>query len=284
MMRRVPVIDKHAASFLYRGRKVTFNFYARQQADAVIHTILFLGTGQVGKIPRWVAANMPAGVVVVEGLPHWESDPSGSDLVAFSHLYTQSAFDAVLEKFKGSAIHVIGSSQAAPSAIWLANTNSAQIKNVALVLPMGLNTAYFGSDDMTRFRELRRRALLTLVQRDQLLFSDIRNVYISLSLLRIILAGINDGSTVRKYTIGISEDMTEAMRRLAATQKRLHRKLLVYVGEHDKVFPSSEVRQTLKEAGIHDVVVTTAPGISHGSLAVRTYNAFLAGVVKDIYS
>lgn len=281
-MQRNPIIDTHSAFFLYKGKKIALNFYTRRQTGAVVNAVLFLGTGQVGKIPRWVAANMPAGVVVVEGLPHWESEASGSDLVAFSHLYTQSAFDAVLKEFKCSAMHIIGSSQAAPSAIWLANNNSEQIKNVAFILPMGLNTAYFGSNDRERFRELRRRALLTMMQKDQLIFGDIRNAYISLNLMRIIVAGIGDGSTVNKYTVGISEDMTEAMRQLIATQKRLGRKILVYVGERDKVFPPHEVRQALKDAEIHDVAAIVVPGISHGSLAMRKYNSFLAGVVKDV--
>lgn len=282
MRQHNPPVDKYSAFFSYQGKKIMFNFYARQQVGTTLDTVLFLGTGQVGKIPRWVAANMPTGVAVIEGLPHWESEPNGTDLVAFSHLYTQSAYRVVLETFKRQTMHIIGSSQAAPSTIWSANNNRGEVENVALVLPMGLNTARFGSDDEARFKELRKRALLTMMQKDQLIFGDIRNAYISLSLIRIILTGISDGSTVKKYTVGISEDMTEAMYQLAATQKRLRRKLTVYVGAQDKVFPPHEVQQTLRDAGIHDVTVITASSISHSSLAMRKLNSFLAGVIKDI--
>lgn len=278
---RSSLVNKHTAFFLYQGKKIIFNFYAKQQAGTLVDTALFLGTGQVGRVPRWVAANVPAGVVVIEGLPHWESEPDGSDLVVFSQLYIQSAYEAVLKTFKISAMHIIGSSQAAPGVIWLAN-NTEQIKNVALVLPMGLNTAHFGSGGEARFKELRKRALLTVLQKDQSVLGDIRNVYISLNLIRIILAGISDGSTVNKYTVGISQDMTETMRQLTAKQKHLRRKLRVYVGEQDKVFPPNEIQQTLNEAGIQDVAIITVPDISHGSLATRKHGSFLAGVIKDI--
>jgi pimeloyl-ACP methyl ester carboxylesterase len=267
-------IVKHSTSFQYRDRKVKVTFYVKEDTDVVVDTILFLGTGQVGKIPRWVAANMPNGVVVVEGLPHWESQTDGSDLVAFSHSYTQTAFEAILKTFKCSAMHIIGSSQAAPSTIWLANSKSGKVKNIALVLPMGLNTAYFGANDKDRFKELRKRALLTMLQKDQHVFSDLRNMHISLTLIRIILAGIGDGSTVKKYTVGISEDMTEATRRLIARQKQLHRKLLLYIGENDKVFPPNEIRQSLSKAGIYNVSIVIMPNVSHSSLAMRKYRIF----------
>ena len=282
MTERSAVVEKHSAFFAYRGRKIAFHFYTKQQANVPVDSVIFLGTGQVGKIPRWVASNAPPGVAVVEGLPHWESDPSGRDLVEFSHLYTQAAQAAVLKELQRSSMHIIGSSQAAPGIIWLANNHPEQVQNIALVLPMGLNTAHFGSDDKAKFKELRKRSLQSMMQKDQSIFGDIRNAYISLNLLRIILAGINDGSTVEKYTVGISQDMTAAMRQLVASQKHLGRKLTVYVGAQDKVFPPSEVRRTLNDADIHDVTIVTVPNISHGSLATRKHVSFLAQVIGDI--
>lgn len=281
-MQRQMLPRKYTTFFLYGGKKITYNFYARQDVGVEVDSVLFMGTGQIGKIPMWTAANMPAGTVVVEGLPHWESDPSGKDLVAFSHAYTRSVYETVLATFKCAAMHIIGSSQAAPSVIWFARNHSEQVKNVALLLPMGLNTIHFGADDQARFRTLRRRALVTMMQNDQSVFGDVRNAYISLCLLRIILAGIKDGSTVRQYTVGISQDMSEDMRQLATTQQRLGRNLMVYVGARDKVFPPHEVQQALEDAGIKGVALSTVPGISHASLATQKCMPLLAAVSEDI--
>jgi len=276
MQPQTPSINKYTTTFTYREKKISVNFYVNKQDGAAVDTVLFLGTGQVGKIPRWVAAHAPAGVVVVEGLPHWESAPNGSDLVAFSNLYTRSAYDAILKTFKCTNMHVIASSQAAPSVLWLVSEAIGQVHNVAFILPMGFNTEYFGMSNVARFKELRKRALLTILQKDQSVFSDIRNMYISFNLMRIILAGISDGSTVKKYTVGISENMTEVLRKFAVQQKRLGHQLTIYVGARDKVFPPHEVRQTLSDADICDVTIITVPDISHASLATRRHQSLLA--------
>jgi pimeloyl-ACP methyl ester carboxylesterase len=284
MQLHASMVNKYTALFVYQDKKVHVSFYTRRGVEATVDTVLFLGTGQVGKIPRWVAANMPAGVAVVEGLPHWESDPSGSDLVAFSHLYTRSAYDAVLKEFGRTSMHIIASSQAAPSATWLANQMPEQVQNVALILPMGFNTAYFGLNDAARFKELLKRALQSMLQKEQSIFSDVRNMYISLTIMKIVFAGIVDGSTVKKYSVGISEDMIEVLRQLSAKQKRLHRKLTIYLGARDKVFPPHEIRQALRDADIRDVSLITVPGISHASLAISKYRPLLARVVDEVRS
>jgi pimeloyl-ACP methyl ester carboxylesterase len=265
---KASLLVKHTAIFTYLGSNIPFNFWTNTTVGNPPDTVLFLGTGQIGKIPGWIARAAPTGLVVVDGMPHWHSDPTADDLVSFANNYMQCAFEAVLNTFDRAAMHVIGESQAAPSVIWLANQLPDKVTNIALVLPMGLNTSSFGATDEARFAELRRRALKSILQRDQSALWDVRNLYISGVVAKIIIAGLRDGSTVRKYTKGISQDMIKDFKQLLAD--RPHHRITLLLGGKDHVFPASEITESLKQAAISKVNIEILPEKSHGSLAVRS--------------
>lgn len=269
---------KHRALFAYADKKVPFYFWL-QESDTPPDTVLFLGTGQVGKIPRWVTQAAPSGVVVVEGLPHWHSNASASDLVEFSLAYTKCAYEAVLETFQLSSMNIIGESQACPPTIWLANQLPEKTRNIALILPMGLNADSFGETDEAKFKELRKRSLQTILQPEQF---DLRNLYAAMQLLRIILSGIRDGSTVKKYTKGISQDITEEFRTLLKHRAMKSHSVTLFIGERDKLFPTHEIEQSLKKASINNVHIEIIPRKSHTSLVVKTARPIINRVVEMV--
>jgi pimeloyl-ACP methyl ester carboxylesterase len=273
---------KHRSTFDYSGKEIPFYFWSNDNQDIPPDAVIFLGTGQVARITKWVASGAPPGVVVVGGLPHWHSDPSAKDLVAFSNAYTKCAYETALRTFGASSMHVIGESQAAPSTIWLANHLREKIDNVALVLPMGLNTRHFGATDGERFRELRKRSLRTLLQIGQSPFHDLRNIYISALLAKIILLGVRDSSTTKKYTMGISQDMLEDFRTLLEDWRGLQRTVTLFVGDEDRIFVASEIMQSLKKASINNVHLEVVAHTSHSSLAIRSSQPLLKRAVAGV--
>ena len=271
-------VKKHQALFAYANKEIPFYFWL-QESTAPPDTVFFLGTGQVGKIPRWIAQIAPAGVVVVEGIPHWHSDASASDLVEFSLAYTKCAYEAVLETFKLPSMNIIGESQACPPTIWLANQLPEKIRNIALILPMGLNTSSFGETDDAKFKELRKRSLQTILHPEQF---DLRNLYAAMQLLRIILSGMKDGSTVKKYTKGISQDITEEFRALLKHREMKSHSVTLFLGERDKLFPAHEIEQSLKKASINTAYIEIIPRKSHTSLVVKTARPIISRVVEVV--
>lgn len=271
-------VKKHRALFAYANKEIPFYFWL-QESDTLPDTVLFLGTGQVGKIPRWIARVAPAGVVIVEGIPHWHSDASASDLVDFSLAYTKCAYEAILETFKLSSMNIVGESQACPPAIWLTNQLPERTRNIALILPMGLNTDNFGETDEAKFKELRKRSLQTILQPEQF---DLRNLYAAMQLLRIILSSIKDGSTVKKYTKGISQDITEEFRTLLKHRAMKSHSVTLFIGERDKLFPAHEIEQSLKKASINNVHIEIIPRKSHTSLVVKTARPIINMVVEMV--
>jgi hypothetical protein len=275
------IVTRHHAYFHYGEKKILFYFWSKIAIGTKPDTILFLGTGQVGKIPSWVIHSLPAGAVVVEGLPHWHSDPSASDLLTFTHEYTQCAYQTAIDAFQLASMHIIGESQATPGAIWLANASDS-VRNVALVLPMGLNTANFGTTERERFAELRKRSIRTLLQREQSPFYDLRNLYVAGLLTKIIISGLRDGSTVNKYTTGISHDMLEDFRTLVNKQRTRHSGLSLFLGGKDKLFPANEVEQSLRNSRISEVHIEVMPQLSHSTLALKSNEALLRTVVATV--
>ena len=277
---------KHSATFTYQSQEIVFHFWASdpKNTDSPPDTILFLGTGQVAKIPKWVAQSALPGTVIVEGLPHWFSAPDASDLLEFSNEYTACAFEAVLREFGVSSMHIIGESQATPGTIWLANKLPQKVRNVGLIVPMGLNTAQLGATDDDRFKELRRRTLRTLLQLEQSPLRDPRNLYIGVLLAKIVISGLRDGSTVKKYRAGISKDMLQEFAALTTTAMAHQRQVILFIGSKDKLFPEHEISKSLQSAGITNVQVKTMTNVSHSSLGIRASKTPLRHAIQTVRS
>lgn len=283
-MQSQALLEKHTAIFNYQEQAITFRYWTHTSSLFQIDTVIFLGTGQMGKIPKWVATLAPPGVAVIEGLPHWKADPSGRDLKRFSEAYTLSAFKTVLANHRLDAAHVIGVSQAAPGVLWMAVTLPALIRNVSLVEPLGLTKRVFGTTDTARLRTLKKRALRSMLQFRQSPFYSPRNLYALLLLLRVRLLETERGASDRKYAEGLSHDMLEECRQILKQQLSKHARFLMFLGGKDVIFPYSEVNAALDEAGLKHIKVIILPKTAHTSFTARQDKAALRRIVTTTRS
>lgn len=268
-------MKKHTATFTYLGKHIPFSFWTNSK-EAHPDTVIFLGTGQIKRTPHWVAEAAPTGVAVVEGLPHWHSNPNAKDIVSFTQEYTKCAFLTILKQSDQSRMHVLAQSQAAPGVVWLANQLPEKVGNIALVLPMGLNTKHLGTTNEERYNELKKRSFRSLFHPEQL---EPKNVYAGLILAKIIARGFKDGSTKRKYTKGVSHD---ALDELATALKDGTRRIYLFLGAEDVLFPATEIQHSLARAGIANVHIEVFPRKSHTSLTTRRSTKMVARAVRAV--
>jgi hypothetical protein len=275
-------IQKHTAMFLYQGKQIPFDFWAQPDDKGSVDTIVFLGTGQTGKLPRWAAESALPGTVVVAGAPHWIADPSGSDLYEFAYDYTLTAFKAVETEFKLKSAHIIGESQAVPGVVRLGLGESQLVGNVALVAPLGFTATILGDTPEARLRELKKRAKRTLMQPALSPLIDWRVAYAAYSIMRGVRAETVKGASDRKYATGLSYDLTGDFRELVDIQTYKHARVVLILGQDDLVIPASEVVGSLEKAGIRDVPTVVLPGAAHASLGVRAGKATLVRAIQEV--
>jgi len=277
-------IQRYRAIFHYKGRKIPFQYWTHTSQQTPIDTIIFLGSGQIGNIPKWVAAAAPSGVVVADGLPHWEAEPSAKDIKEFAEEYTQVVFNIILENFKLKHVHVIAISQAAPGVITLATKAFSKVKSIGLVTPLGFTRNAFGESEEARIKELKRRVFRTALQPRQSPLYSPRNLYVFFVLMRARLSEIEQGASDRKYAAGLSHSLLEESRHLLEQQRTKKARLIVFLGENDIIFPVSEVNTALKVSGLSDIEVVVLPEMSHTSFVGRRDKTSLNRIVTTIRS
>jgi hypothetical protein len=274
-------IQKYTGIFFYKNKQIQFHFW--KQADSLTpDIIIFLGTAQTGKIPKWVAEAAPAGVIVVDGLPHWEADPNGLDLKDFSIKYTQSAFKAVFDKFNISTINVIASSQAVPGVIWVTRQILPKIRNIGLISPLGYTPDIFGNSPKSRINKLRIRALKSIFQYSQSAFHDLRNIYIHFILLRALFLEKTWDSSDKKYAAGLTSNLLKDSNVIAEELWRRDNILTIFLGKKDKVFPTEEVLSSLKASNSKHIRTFIFPNMAHSSLAIRGNRKILVEIIKTV--
>lgn len=215
-------LQKYTASFWYGQKEVPFHFWLHtDNKDVPIDTVVFLGSGQQGRITKWVAANTPSGTVVVEGLPHKIADRSAHDLREFAHNYTDAALLAVLKTLNLTSAYIVAESQAAPGAVWTALDNLPQVKGMVLIAPLGLTAHILGASPKERLKELKKRAFMSSAQFAQSPLYDWRNFYLNALMLHAVLLDTRWKASGQKYAVGASHDLREDCRELAV---RLHQK------------------------------------------------------------
>lgn len=273
---------KYSGVFQYGGRNIAFYFWLYSETNSLPDTVLFLGAGQVGAIPRWVAKSAGAGVVVVEGLPHWEAQSSANDVKKFSIMYLQAAFQTVLRTFSLSSMHVIAESQAVPAALALVGSMPTKVRNLAIVRPLGFTVQAFGDSERSRLRTFKRRILQTSLQLPQSFFHDPRNAGISMIIVRAMLREPNLASLAKKYAVGISYDLLDDCRRVVAVQQRKNGSFALLLGEKDKMFPPKEILAALNAVKITGINIEIIPGVTHSSLAVRASRTVLRRAIDKV--
>lgn len=277
-----PVLQRHASSFRYGPKEIPFYFWSHTSSEiTAIDTVIFLGSGQFGRIAKWVAGNAPAGTAIVEGLPHKEADRSARDLKEFARDYTVAAFEAVLKAFRISTANIVAESQAAPGAIWAALDRIDRVNNVVLIAPLGLTAHILGNTPKERLKELKKRAFLSAMQPAQSPLYDPRNFYLSSLMLHVVLYDTRWKVSGQKYAAGASHDLREDCRKLADKLHDKDHNLTLILGERDKIFPPREIATSMKEAGVkHDA--TIMPKTSHASLAIRDGKLILGQAIQAV--
>lgn len=263
------MLQKHDFSFDYQGQQIAFYAWSNIEPEQRPTTVVFLGTGQVGRLPYWVARSSTPGTIVVQGAPHWKSHPSGHDLYDFMHVFSMASLRAIQEEFAVTHLHVVAESQATPGAVSAASALPELVRNVVLVAPLGFSADILGNSPEARFRKLRRRAMRSMLQLPQSPLHDPRNLYAGLMILKGVLAETERGASRRKYAQGLSYDMREDCRKLLAVQRKTGAKCFILLGLRDRLFPAHEVSEVIKTAGLTDLEVRILPDMTHSSLATR---------------
>jgi hypothetical protein len=274
-------VQKFTGAFFYKKKQIKFHFWKKGNSISP-DTIIFLGTAQVGKIPKWVAQSSPDGVVIVEGIHHWEADPSGQDLKDFTINYTKSAFNAIFDIFKIQKINVVASSQGVPGVIWVSKQIVHKVRNIGLIGPLGYTPAVFGNSSNSRIKKLRMRALKSFLQFSQTVFHDPRNIYINFILLKALLLEKEWKAADRKYAAGLTSDLIEDTRLIAEKLSHRGNSFTIFLGEKDKVFPPEEVLSSLKKSGIKHIHTVIFPDMSHSSLAIRGNRKYLIEIINMV--
>jgi hypothetical protein len=203
--------------------------------ESTIRSVFFLGLGQQGRNLSWVAKSAPEGMAIVEGLPYMKA-------LSIAEM-RQLGFDAtqtVFEKVGGlSSLIIFAESQAAVATIeTIARRTRDAPKKIVLLSPLGMNPSAFGRSDKERYRKFLYKSFRMWTHPDQSLV---------LSANRETLKFIAKDSVQYPHKVKLAssfackQNIVSQVNELAATVP-VH----VFVGEHDELFPYSEI---LEEAG-----------------------------------
>lgn len=264
----------------HSAAKISFKFWA-QDTKKTPDTILFLGVGQVGKTPKWVARHAPPGIVVVEGLPYWYSGSSATALEKFTRQYTTTALHAILKTFGMHSANLIGTSQATYAVIMLGLENPESVRNVGVVFPQGLTVRNLGSTPAERLKEFKRRALRTFLQYQQSPLHDLRNLYSTYRALQAILSDTHKASK-HKFMTALSYDILPDLEKLLAQLTKSGGYLVVTLAEKDKIFRVSEVLPRLDAIKRSNLKILRLPDTTHSSLTLRSNRKPLARIVTMV--
>ena len=261
---------KYVGTFAYKGKDVNFSYWlTRTKNNDKPDTVLFLGAGQVKSIPKMVAHQAGAGVVVVDGLPHWHADPSADDIEAYSVNYVKLALLQILDQFGVKSMHIMAESQAAPSVLNVVQAFPKKIGNVVLIRPLGFSVRAFGATESQKMKTFKKRILKSFLQLPQSFLHDPKNIIVGLTLIRAMSSEKTLKALVKKYAFGISYDALEDCKQVLQIQNTKNALFSIILGQKDKMFPANEIIGSLKSYNLHALDIVIVPGATHSSLAVR---------------
>lgn len=259
---------KESISYVYNGNRVEADAWFTP-GKAKAKTIVLLGTVQVGMLAEWVAEKCPPNTVIIEGAPHWLAQDDGSDMTEFMFQFTKRTFDFIHEQ-ELYITHVITDSQATPAAIklLLLKKYRAQLQTVVMLQPVGLNASSYGQTHKERLRTLHKRVAANARYQLTALITDPKLRHNHRLLSRAV--GRAGDKTWQQYSAGLAYDSSPDIKELAL----LNRHALIICGEHDRLFPASEITATLAEIKV-DIPVRTVAGVPHSPLATKQGNKLL---------
>jgi hypothetical protein len=262
-MTKRPASSRLDFTYQYGTQTINYSVWVTGK-NSPIHTVVYLGTVQIGRLPAWIARHSPMGTVVVQGAPHWLASDDGSDILEFMQRFTKEAFMAILTLPCEKRLNIIADSQAAPGVLWLStlSSNAGKVNKLILVQPLGLNSTAFTGMTTERIRLFKKR--ITRNARYQLssLLSDRRLLYNHTRLLRTV--GYNNAKSNAQYGSGLTHDGVSDLKKLYDARIAV----VIICGENDKIFPPQEIQATLRRYQL-DIPVVVVPGVPHSPLATR---------------
>lgn len=278
------IISGFTFSFTFKASRSTQEVHVRMwkygSPDIAPDTIVFLGVGQSGRIPKWLARHLPPQVIIVEGIPYWHADSSEQDLEIFTTDFVCNTLSFIQNTFKTQTYNVIGHSQAAYGAVLLSLKRPQSIQNVGLLFPLGLNVRHLGKDGSERWQSLKKRTLRSMIQWEQTPFHDATNIYAGYRLLAAIRA---DKALFKdKFIVGVSYDLLPDVKRLTEQLQLAGRDLVIGLAGNDKLFAAHEIRDTLQEVDPVNLTILELSSATHGSIAKKSHRTFIQEFVSTV--
>jgi pimeloyl-ACP methyl ester carboxylesterase len=274
-------LNRHKRIFVYSQKSIRYTFVSNLTDDQRPDVVIFLGAGEISLITQMVAKRAGAGVVVVDGLPHWHADYETTAIEDFTKRYLANAYVEVLATFAKKSMHVLAESQAALAATALAGTTK-DMGNLGLICPVGFSAQAFGDTKTARLRSFRKRILKTSLQYRQSVLYDPRNFIVGLIILRAMLREPSLTSLAEKYAAGISYDSLEDLRRASSARYHAGSGVYLILGQNDKLFPPTEITFAIDSANIPHVTITIVPSATHSSLATRAGREELSAALRAV--
>lgn len=262
-------VARHTASYRYQKQEIKYDVWTHK-GEPLIHTILFLGTVQVGEMPKHISRLCPPGTAVIQGAPHWKAKPSSDDLIDFMYEFTKQAFEYINLNFhRAKFVTIIAESQAAPGALRLASSFTSQVENLVLIQPLGLNSSAFTGSASERAKELFKRAQRNVSLQVESLMKDQRMIRNYLLMLGVNVRETILGKTSYQYGVGLSYSAIHDLAKVA-------RKTIIIIGTLDQLFPYKEIVTDLASCDIDNIRMVRVQGVAHAPLGSRTGSKLLA--------
>lgn len=229
-----------------------------------IDTVIFLGSGQIDKLPEWVAEACPPKTAIIQGAPHWHARPDGSDIPEYMFEYTRSAFDQVLAARPTDTLHVIADSQAVPGVVKLFTLDTYQklLGKAVFIQPLGLTARIFGGTDEERMSLFKKRVIWNGYHQILSLISDRRLRYNHRLISRV--ANFKDPVAIAHYNSGLLYDSLPDIKALYLQNRHIS----IICGSNDRIFPAHEIESSLGEHNL-SVPVFEINGVPHSPLATK---------------
>lgn len=250
-------------NYNYDGQMIPCRVWYSDYSDEV-ERIIFLGSVQIGMLPKWVAEQSPPKTAVIQGAPHWHAKHDGSDIPEYMSEYSVTAFRALLRARTVKPSLIIAESQAAPGVIMLfaRSEYSSYMKSMALIQPLGLTEPIFRGSDRERIELFRYKIIQNGYYQLASILTDTRLRYNYRMLTKH--TSLKDPKSAAQYNSGLKNDSLPVLKELL----KINRNVTIVCGGRDKIFPETEITNNLKDHGI-DIEVVKVENVPHSPLASK---------------
>lgn len=266
-------LTKHVATFTYDNKPIPITIWINGPF-ASIHTVLFLGTIQIGRLPKIIASYCPTGVAVVQGAPHWHAQSNGKDIPDLIYAFTECMYDFI-QLQTHTRLNIIAESQASPGALQLTAHKSPAINRIVLLQPLGFNSDAFSGTNTQRFDELLARTRKNFRYQSPSLATDIGLLLNYIIMFVVSIRETAFGRMKNHYAAGLtlsSIDNLLAIKNIAS----------IIIGENDQIFPYIEIAKTLKDNNIPNVHISTVANIPHSPLSSKAGKLLLSRAFDEL--